>query len=94
MNRKFPKYQRHHAVDDVQLDLVIAACEEGRADVHFDMSPDFHDYDDYDPCNWCGDEMRDYLHLNMDRPNSGADAVDYAEIAAAVDSDAAAVPFH
>jgi len=66
---------------------VIAAGEEGRADTHFDTSPDslyFDDDDDYDRYYLCGDEMRDYLHLNTDQTN----------IAAADDSDAAAVLFY
>ena len=72
----------------MQLGLVTAACEEGRADIHFDTSPDFlDDDDDCDPYYYCcDDEMRDYLHLNKDLPNSAADAVYMAEIAAADDS--------
>jgi len=42
----FHTCDRLHGVDVAQLDLVTAACEEGRADTHFDASPDFHD-DDY-----------------------------------------------
>ena len=94
----FPKCQRLHGIDDVQLGLVIAACEEGRADTHFDTSPDFLDYDDYDPYYCCGDEMRDYLHLNTDQPNSFADAAGMTEnavaaAAAAEDFAAVAVSF-
>jgi len=92
----FPKCHRHHAVDVLQHVLEIAAGEEGRADTHFDMSPDFpcFDDDDYDRYCLCGDEMRDYLHLNTDRTNSAGDVADNVEIAAAADFDAAAVLFH
>lgn len=91
----FPKCWRLHGVDAVQPGLVTVACEEGRADTHFDTSPDFLDYDDYDPYYCCGDEMRDFLHLNTDRPNSFADAADMTETAAASadNSAAAAVSF-
>lgn len=74
---------------------MIAAGEEGRADTHFDMSPDsLYFDDDYDRYYLCGDEMRDYLHLNTDQTNSAAGDVVDTEIAAADDSEAAAVLFH
>ena len=79
----------------MQLGLVTAACEEDRADMHFDTSPDFLDDDDCDLDYYCcDDEMRDYLHLNTDLPNrAAAAAVDMAEIvaAAAADDSAAGV---
>ena len=88
----FPTYQRLQGLDGVQLGLVTAACEEGRADMHFDTSPDFLDDDDCDLDYYCcGDEMRDYLHLNTDLPNRFAAAVDMAEIAAAADDSAVVV---
>lgn len=100
MNHAFPKYRRRHEGAVLQYALVIAADEVGHADAHFDMSPDFpysdDDIDDYYDRYYyyylCGDEMRDYLHLNTDRPNSGDDVVvaDNSEIVAAAESDAAA----
>ena len=91
----FPKCYRLLKDNDAQLGLVIAAGEESRSDTQLDMSPDFHSHcDDYDPDYQQGDEIRDYLHLNKDRLNIDADTVDTTGIAAADDSEDAAVPFH